>query len=86
VGSLTGSRMFSPQAARRISAVKTTHGHHDATGTGAFQVGRPGESGMGGVGGGIPTITHQHRSIAVRGAGPFVSGNSPVAALALESL
>jgi glutaminase len=75
--------MFGPQAARRFNAVMTTRGHHDAADSFAFQAGRPGESG---VGGGIPAIAHQHRSIAVRGAGPHVSGNSPMAALALESL
>ena len=83
VDPLSGNRIISAAAARRISAVMLTCGHYDASGEFAFQVGLPGKSG---VGGGILTIVPGRAAIAVWSPGLNEYGNSHVGTMALERL
>ena len=83
VDPLSGTRIISESAARRINAVMLTCGHYDASGEFAFQVGLPGKSG---VGGGILTVAPGRAAIAVWSPGLNTYGNSHVGTMALERL
>lgn len=79
----TGSRVVSPQRARRINALMMMCGHYDGSGEFAFRVGLPGKSG---VGGGIMAIAPGKASIAVWSPGLDRVGNSQLGTVALEML
>lgn len=83
VDPLSGNRIISESATRRINAVMLTCGHYDASGEFAFQVGLPGKSG---VGGGILTVVPGRAAIAVWSPGLNEYGNSHVGTMALERL
>ncbi|MFT5421941.1 MAG: glutaminase [Candidatus Endobugula sp.] len=79
----TGSRIVSPQRARRINSLMLMCGHYDGSGEFAYRVGLPGKSG---VGGGIIAIAPGNASIAVWSPGLDRIGNSKLGTEALEIL
>lgn len=79
----TGSRVVSPQRAKRINSLMLMCGHYDGSGEFAYRVGLPGKSG---VGGGILAIAPGKASIAVWSPGLDKIGNSKLGTEALEIL
>jgi glutaminase len=80
---LTGTRVVSPERARRIKSIMLLCGHYDASGDFAFRVGLPGKSG---VGGGILAIVPKRAAIAVWSPALNEAGNSHAGTAALEQI
>lgn len=75
-----GSRLLSPQDARRVVSIMLTCGAYDAAGEFAYRIGLPCKSG---VGGGILAIVPDRCAVAAWGPGLDAQGNSVTATLAL---
>jgi glutaminase len=80
---LTGTRVVSPERARRIKSIMLLCGHYDASGDFAFRVGLPGKSG---VGGGILAIVPKRAAIVVWSPALNEAGNSHAGTAALEQI
>lgn len=83
VNQVSGSRVVSPDRAKRINSLMMMCGHYDGSGEFAYRVGLPGKSG---VGGGILAIAPDKASIGVWSPGLDKIGNSKLGTLALEKL
>ncbi|WP_018150896.1 glutaminase [Leeia oryzae] len=80
---LTGERLLTVSASKRMSAVMLTCGTYDAAGDFAFRVGLPAKSG---VGGGIVAVIPGEASVCVWSPGLDANGNSLAGGMALELL
>ena len=83
VDPISGSRVLSPEKARRVNALMLTCGTYDAAGEFAFRVGIPCKSG---VGGGIVGVVPHHLSACAWSPRLDPTGNSVRGRAAMEAL